>query len=236
MAGGDHDKAYCLHVRCFQHRHTPRRLRCTPTRAGCRSAPLPKHIRAVVVMSDGNDTTTSISSLQNVMDEIGLQNEQGGNAVKLFTIAYGDDADGDVLKNLAEATGGKLYFGKPETINDVYGDIATYRKVSNTASNLEAELKLLDHQIERAVDQRAKKTYEEARDSLLVRIEQARNTNAQLDRVEAFLATVVNNMSSIFTQIVSLQSMRLNDVKTQAQLIETSLKQETSEVQVFDTA
>jgi Ca-activated chloride channel homolog len=85
----------------------------------------PKHIRAVVVLSDGNDTT-SVRSLQNVMDEIGLQNEQGGNAVKLFTIAYGDDADGDVLKKLAEATGGKLYFGKPETINDVYGDIATF--------------------------------------------------------------------------------------------------------------
>jgi hypothetical protein len=50
------------------------------------------------------------------------------------------------------------------------------------------------------------------------------------------LATVVNNMSSIFTQIVSLQSMRPNDVKTQAQLIEARLKQEISEVQVFDTA
>jgi hypothetical protein len=114
--------------------------------------------------------------------------------------------------------------------------LENYRKVSNTASNLEAELKLLDHQIERAVDERAKKTYEEARESLLVRIEQARNTNAQLDRVEAFLATVVNDMSSIFTQIVSLQSMRPDDVKTQAQLIETRLKQEISEVQVFDTA
>jgi hypothetical protein len=57
-----------------------------------------------------------------------------------------------------------------------------------------------------------------------------------LTGVEAFLATVVNNMSSIFTQIVSVQSMRPNDVKTQAQLIEARLKQEISEVQVFDTA
>lgn len=85
----------------------------------------PKHIRAVVVLSDGKDTasTYSISDLQ---QEIGSNGEEGGNAIKLFTIGYGEDADQDILRFLAEMTGGKQYNSSPENIKEIYTEIATF--------------------------------------------------------------------------------------------------------------
>jgi Ca-activated chloride channel family protein len=85
----------------------------------------PKHIRAVVVLSDGMDTE-SRATLQQVLDAIGSASEEGGNAVKLFTIAFGGDADVNVLQRISEVTGGKQYEGDPDTIREVYTDIATF--------------------------------------------------------------------------------------------------------------
>ena len=85
----------------------------------------PRHIRAVVLLTDGKDTKSSVS-LQTVIDQIGGTGQEGGNAIKVFTIAFGSDADKDVLKQLAEPTGGKQYDSDPKTIMQVYGDIATF--------------------------------------------------------------------------------------------------------------
>lgn len=85
----------------------------------------PKHIRAVVVLTDGNDTASE-NTLDDVLAQIGSKSEEGGNSIKMFTIAYGSDADTDVLMKLAEKTGGLQYDSKPENINQVYSDIATF--------------------------------------------------------------------------------------------------------------
>jgi Ca-activated chloride channel family protein len=84
----------------------------------------PDHIRAVVVLSDGQDTSSSWT-LPEVLEMIGTT-EEGGNAIKLFTIAYGDGADTSVLQRIAEATGGRLFSGDPDTINQVYAEIALF--------------------------------------------------------------------------------------------------------------
>jgi Ca-activated chloride channel family protein len=44
--------------------------------------------------------------------------------VKVFTIAYGDDADEDLLLRVANRTNGKSFTGDPETISWVYKAIA----------------------------------------------------------------------------------------------------------------
>jgi Ca-activated chloride channel homolog len=85
----------------------------------------PQHIRAVVVLTDGKDTQSD-TPLDQVMSEIAQSGGEGGNAIKLFTIAFGDDADKDVLKQLAEPTGGKQYDSDPASIMKVYGEIATF--------------------------------------------------------------------------------------------------------------
>jgi len=85
----------------------------------------PQHIRAVVVLTDGKDTQSD-ASLDQVTAEIAKSGGEGGNAIKLFTIAFGDDADKDVLKQLAEPTGGQQYNSDPASIMQVYDQIATF--------------------------------------------------------------------------------------------------------------
>jgi Ca-activated chloride channel family protein len=84
-----------------------------------------KHIRAVVVLSDGMDTDSQ-TSFNRLMDQISIGSEEGGTSIKLFTIAFGDDADEDILRQIAEATGGRQYKSSPETIGEIYAEIATF--------------------------------------------------------------------------------------------------------------
>ncbi len=85
----------------------------------------PKHIRAVVVLTDGQDTA-STASIDDVLAKINADQGEGGNSIKLFTIAFGSDADKDILKKLADPTGGKQYDSSPENIQKIYDDIATF--------------------------------------------------------------------------------------------------------------
>lgn len=85
----------------------------------------PHHIRAIVVLSDGEDTISS-ASLEEVVQEIQASQGEGGNAIKIFTIAFGEGADADILKQIAEPSGGKQYNSSPDTIQKIYDEIATF--------------------------------------------------------------------------------------------------------------
>lgn len=85
----------------------------------------PNHIRAIVVLSDGEDTA-SISTVDQVIQQIQSAEGEGGNAIKVFTIAFGDDADSDILKQIAEPSGGRQYDSSPTTIQKIYDEISTF--------------------------------------------------------------------------------------------------------------
>ena len=85
----------------------------------------PKHIRAMVVLTDGLDTQSQ-TPLDQVLSDINSHSEEGGNAIKLFTIAFGSDADKATLQKIADASGGKQYDSSPDTIQKIYDDIATF--------------------------------------------------------------------------------------------------------------
>jgi Ca-activated chloride channel family protein len=85
----------------------------------------PKHIRAMVVLTDGQDTASS-AMLQDVLNQIQSSESEGGNSIKIFAIAFGSDADKSVLQQIADPTGGKQYDSSPDTIQKIYDDIATF--------------------------------------------------------------------------------------------------------------
>ena len=85
----------------------------------------PDHIRAIVVLSDGEDTY-STATLDQVIQQIQSSEGEGGNAIKIFTIAFGEDADSDILKQIAEPSGGRQYNSSPETIQKIYDEISTF--------------------------------------------------------------------------------------------------------------
>jgi len=85
----------------------------------------PGHIRAMAVLTDGQDNLSSLT-LDGLVAEINASSGEGGAAIKLFTIAYGSDADKTVLTSMSDASGGKEYDSTPDNINKVYEDIATF--------------------------------------------------------------------------------------------------------------
>ncbi|MGQ9569142.1 MAG: VWA domain-containing protein [Anaerolineae bacterium] len=83
-----------------------------------------ERINAIVAMTDGKENNSRIR-LRDLVREI-RQGNQEGVPVVIFCIAYGDDADYDVLEDLAEASGGQVRKGDLETIRNLYKILSTY--------------------------------------------------------------------------------------------------------------
>jgi Ca-activated chloride channel family protein len=83
----------------------------------------PARIHAVVVMTDGKDENSKMT-LDVLLHDLAV--EGGETPVKVFTIAYGDQASGEVLGRIAEAAQGTSAKGSVETIVQVYRDMASF--------------------------------------------------------------------------------------------------------------
>lgn len=81
-----------------------------------------ERINAIVVMTDGQENNSDIS-LRALVSEL---ERNYATEVVVFCIAYGDDADMETLKRIAEPTGGQVREGDPETILDLYRILSTY--------------------------------------------------------------------------------------------------------------
>ena len=82
----------------------------------------PTAINAVVVLTDGRNEDPGGIDLDHLLPQ--LRPEGNAETVRLFTIAYGSDADQGVLKEIAEATSGSEYdSSKPDSINQVFTSV-----------------------------------------------------------------------------------------------------------------
>lgn len=81
----------------------------------------PHRIHALVVMTDGADRDSK-KLLEDLRQSLGAE----GAAVRVFTIAYGDQAESDILQQIADAARGSHADGSVDTIIDVYRDMATF--------------------------------------------------------------------------------------------------------------
>lgn len=76
---------------------------------------------AVVLLSDGKDTNSKRSESEMFAC---LPSGEDVEEVKVYTIAFGDQADKDVLTRIANRTHGKMLEGTPENIGEVYKKIS----------------------------------------------------------------------------------------------------------------
>jgi Ca-activated chloride channel family protein len=81
-------------------------------------------INAVVVLSDGQDTTSKLK-LKRLLERLNARADRR-RQIRIFTIAYGGDADQKVLERIANASGGKPYVGDPKEIEKVYIQISSF--------------------------------------------------------------------------------------------------------------
>ena len=77
------------------------------------------------IKADGMDNRSSLKIAQ-LVKAISASGENAGNAVKVFTIAYGSDADASGLTKIASATGGQEYTGTPQNIQQVFVQISEF--------------------------------------------------------------------------------------------------------------
>jgi Ca-activated chloride channel family protein len=91
-----------------------------------RAAARPDRITAVVVLTDGMDAS-SRSVAQDVIDRV-RTNPETTRGVRVFTIAYSPDARRaqDVLRAIADASGGNAYTGTTDDIVSIYREIASF--------------------------------------------------------------------------------------------------------------
>jgi Ca-activated chloride channel family protein len=82
-----------------------------------------RHIHAVVVLTDGEDTSSK-TKLPELMAKL-TPAEQGGG-VRIFTIGYGKEASEKILKDIAVRTGGAYYHGDVDNIRAVYDEIGSF--------------------------------------------------------------------------------------------------------------
>lgn len=82
-----------------------------------------ERISAIVVLTDGEDRDSKMS-LDDLLKQIKFDNER--HTIRVFTIAYGDDAKKDVLTKIADATQAKFYAGNQQNIRQVLREISTF--------------------------------------------------------------------------------------------------------------
>ncbi len=83
----------------------------------------PERINAIVAMTDGRENASMVN-LRQLIDEIKAGNQNF--PVVVFRIAYGSDADYNVLQSIADASGGQVREGNEETIRDLYKILSSY--------------------------------------------------------------------------------------------------------------
>jgi hypothetical protein len=74
-------------------------------------------------------------TIDQLVTEITPSSEKVGSGIKVFTIAYGSDADAGKLTRIANATGARECIGTPENIDKVYLEISDFFGVGDLAAN-----------------------------------------------------------------------------------------------------
>jgi Ca-activated chloride channel family protein len=80
-----------------------------------------RRLYGVVLLSDGMDTASNFS--QNQMFGC-LPTGENAEGTKVFTIAYGEDAEKDLMLRIANRTNGKTFTGDPDSIEAIYNAIS----------------------------------------------------------------------------------------------------------------
>jgi Ca-activated chloride channel family protein len=75
-----------------------------------------------VLLSDGEDTVGDVT--ENQMFATCLPANAEADGVKIFPIAFGENADETVLARMATVTGGLMFTADPASISNVYLSIS----------------------------------------------------------------------------------------------------------------
>ena len=112
--------------------------------------------------------------------------------------------------------------------------LENYRLVTQSESDLQEELNELDAIIEASDDTLTRQEYEESRRALRRRAEKLAMVSTQLDRLEAQLVSLSNEMESVMTEVVRLQGMGTEEAEGHIYDLVANLRKEVAELQALE--
>jgi Ca-activated chloride channel homolog len=83
----------------------------------------PSRIAAIVVLSDGMDTTSQLK-LDQLLEQIRYDYEE--KTIRIFTIGYEAEDGTEILRQLSDVSQGRYYEGRKANIREIFKDISTF--------------------------------------------------------------------------------------------------------------
>jgi hypothetical protein len=109
--------------------------------------------------------------------------------------------------------------------------LENYRLVTESTSNLQADLQQINEAIDKAGDLLVKQQYEESRRTLLERIAKQKLVASDLDQVEAQLLGLANEMDGVVTEVIRLQAAGPADAEQGVPALVTRIREQTTQLE-----
>lgn len=112
--------------------------------------------------------------------------------------------------------------------------LENYRVVTESQRDLAADLTRIDDALQRTEDPIIRKEYENSRASIQERLDRQYTVTVLLDRVEAQLLGLANELDSLVTEVIRLQALPSEDVTPRVSGVVDSLRQQSAQFAEFE--
>jgi hypothetical protein len=112
--------------------------------------------------------------------------------------------------------------------------LENYRLVTQSQADLGAEMNELNDIIDRTDDVVTRQEYEDSRRALEGRIEKLEMVSTQLDRVEAQLVSLSNELEGVATEVIRLQAMGTEEGERRVNPLVEKLREEAAQLETFE--
>lgn len=112
--------------------------------------------------------------------------------------------------------------------------LENYRMVSQSQPDLTSDLEHINELLEQTDDPQVRQDYEESRRALRERLAKLKDVSVHLDRVEAQLMSLANEMDGVVTEVVRLQAAGPDRASEQVPAITEHLRREAEQLRAFE--
>jgi len=112
--------------------------------------------------------------------------------------------------------------------------LENYRMVTELGRDLQADLDRIDASLQRASDPVIRQEYASSRQSIQERLNKMRSVSVQLDRVEAQLLGLANELDGVMSEVIRLQAMSPQDAARHVPELQKRLQGQCDQIQAFE--
>jgi hypothetical protein len=112
--------------------------------------------------------------------------------------------------------------------------LENYRLITQMGRDLEADLARIDAAVQRTIEPVILREYEDSRRSIQERLDRLQTVSVLLDRVEAQLLGLANELDGVVTEVIRLQAMAPDDAARHVPGLVERLRQQAAQIEAFD--